>query len=198
MKARIAILISGRGSNMEAIIKSSKDGVLRDCCEVVLVLSNRTDARGLSVARSLGVKTACIESESKKRSSFDREVIDLLEPYELDYIVLAGFMRILSPTFVARYRKRIINIHPADTALYRGLHGYEWAFENRLETTKITVHYVDEGVDTGPVIAQREVDLRGAVSLDQVEARGLAVEHYFYSEQLGRIFRQREDESLVD
>jgi phosphoribosylglycinamide formyltransferase-1 len=196
VKKRIAILISGRGSNMEAIVRSSKDGILQDCCEVVLVFSNRTDAKGLSVAQSLGVKTACIESKGKKRHSFDQEVLTFLEPYKLDYIVLAGFMRILSPAFVSRYQNRIINIHPADTAQYRGLHGYKWAFENQLESTKITVHYVDEGIDTGPIIGQREVDLRGAGSLDQVEARGLVVEHQFYSEELAELFRHYSGESI--
>jgi phosphoribosylglycinamide formyltransferase-1 len=191
MRKRIAVLISGRGSNMEAIVRSTKKGILKDYCEVVVVLSNRPDARGLAVAESLGVRTACIESKGKKRMAFDRELLEFLEPMRLDYVVLAGFMRILSPVFVVRYRNKIINIHPADTAAYRGLHGYEWAFENRLKTTMVTVHYVDEGVDTGPVIAQREVDLIGASNLEEVEARGLRVEHQFYSEVLLQLFRGR-------
>lgn len=198
MKKRVAILISGRGSNMEAIVRSTKGGILRGCCDVVVVLSNRIDARGLSVAESLGVKTACVESKGKRRTEFDREVLAFLEPLRPDYVVLAGFMRILSPVFVDRYRGRIINIHPADTAAYRGLHGYEWAFENRLKTTKVTVHYVDEGVDTGPVIAQREIDLTGALTLEEVETRGLRVEHQFYSEVLLQLLGGEQAEPTGD
>ncbi len=97
-------------------------------------------------------------------------------------------MRILSPAVIERYRHRIINIHPADTRAYQGMHGYEWAFEQRLEQTTISVHLVDEGVDTGRILAQREVDLRGAATLAEVKARGLRVEHTLYSETLRDVF----------
>jgi len=188
MKKKIAIFISGRGSNMEAIVKNAQSGMLQDCCEVTLVFSNKSDARGLEIARKLGISTACIESKGKKREEFEREVVQLMQPYQIDYIVLAGFMRILSPVIIHAYRNRIINIHPADTAQFKGLDAYKWAFEQRLPSTKITVHYVDEGVDTGQMIAQREVDLRGATTLEEVEHRGLNVEHNFYSEVLHHIF----------
>lgn len=190
MKKRIAIFISGRGSNMEAILRQVQDGILKDLCEVVVVFSNKASAGGLAMARSFGVPTACIESKGKNREDFDREVLGILEPMHIDYIVLAGFMRILSPVFIRAYKNRIINIHPADTEQFKGIGAYEWAFGNKLERTKITVHFVDEGVDTGPVIAQREVDLRGAKTLEEVEKRGLAVEHAFYSEALAQLFRQ--------
>jgi phosphoribosylglycinamide formyltransferase-1 len=91
-------------------------------------------------------------------------------------------MRVLSPSFVQAYQGRIINVHPADTQLHQGLHAYEWAFEQQLAQTKITVHDVDEGMDTGGVIGQAEVDLRGVQSLEEVEKRGLSVEHKFYSQ----------------
>ena len=191
MKKRIAIFISGRGSNMQTIVKHAQTGILKDCCEVVLVFANTKDARGLEMAQQLGFKTAWIASQGKKREDFDREVIALLDPLQLDYIILAGYMRILSPLLIARYRNRIINIHPADTASYQGMHGYEWAWEQKLETTKITVHLVDEGVDTGNVLAQQEVDLRGANSLEEVEQRGLHVEHEFYSEVLRDVFTEK-------
>ena len=189
MKKRIAIFISGRGSNMETIVRNVQDGILKDVCEVALVLSNKENAYGLTVAESLGVPTAVIVSKGKKRAEFEQELIDFLKPYQIDYIVLAGFMRILSPLFVRAYKNRIINIHPADTAQFQGIGGYEWAFEKRLQTTKITVHFVDEGVDTGKIIAQKEVDLRGAESLEEVEKRGLKVEHEFYSEALLKLFK---------
>ncbi len=188
MKKRIAIFISGRGSNMEAIARNVQTGLLKDCCEIVLVFSNKPQAKGLEIASGLGLPTASIPSKGKKREEFDAEVARLLEPYRVDYIVLAGFMRILSPVLIRAYPNRIINIHPADTKAFQGVGAYEWAWENRLEKTYITVHYVDEGVDTGPVIAQQEVDLRGADSLQEIERRGLAVEHQLYSKALRKVF----------
>lgn len=188
MKQRIAMFISGRGSNMEAILKQARDGMLADCCEVALVFANTAEALGLRVAERYGVATAYIESRGKRRREFDRQALDLLEPLRLDYLVLAGYMRILSPIVIERYRNRIINIHPADTRVYQGIHGYEWAFEQRLPTTKITVHLVDEGVDSGRILAQRDVDLRGANSLEEVQQRGLRVEHALYSETLRDVF----------
>lgn len=192
MKKKIAIFISGRGSNMKAIAENVKDGNLGDYCDIVLVFSNKSDAKGLETAQQMGFRTAAIESRGKKRAEFEREVIDILRPLNIDYVVLAGFMRILSPLFIREYRERIINIHPADTAQYQGAHAYEWAFENRMESTMITIHYVDEGVDTGQVIAQRVVDLKGADTLEEVEKRGLKVEHQLYSETLFNLFRSVE------
>jgi phosphoribosylglycinamide formyltransferase-1 len=174
---------------MEAIMKSVESGVLKDQAEVVMVFSNNPDAAGLETADYKGYKTANISSKGKKRESFDKEVIDLLEQLEFDYIILAGYMRILSETFVTRFPKRIINIHPADTKLHQGLHAYEWAFDNNMHETKITVHYVDVGVDKGEIISQATVDLTDAETLDEVERRGLAVEHKFYSETLNILFK---------
>ena len=131
--------------------------------------------------------TACIESKGKKREDFDQEVVDFLKDYNIDYIVLAGYMRILSPVFISAYRNKIINIHPADTSEFQGVGAYEWAFENKKEFTKITVHFVDEGVDTGKVIGKQVVDLRNCKTLEEVEKIGLATEHAFYSEALRRV-----------
>jgi phosphoribosylglycinamide formyltransferase-1 len=97
------------------------------------------------VAQAMGVETQVIESKGLKRPAFDAKVLDLLQTYQPNFIVLAGYMRILSPLLVQAYPQRIINIHPADTTQHQGLHGYEWAFDNKLASTKITVHYVDEG-----------------------------------------------------
>ncbi len=189
-KKRIAIFISGRGSNMEAIVRQVQDGILKDVCEIALVFSNKPQAKGLEIAKKFGLPVAAIPSKGKSREAFEREVLELLQPYRIDYVVLAGFMRILSPLFIRAYKNRIINIHPADTRLFQGVGGYEWAFENKLPSTKITVHFVDEGVDTGPIIAQREVDLCGADTLEEVERRGLAAEHEFYSQALRKVLTE--------
>jgi len=191
MKKRVAILISGHGSNMEAIIKNSKNGILKDHCEIVLVLSNRENAEGLQIASSYGIETTCIISKGKKREDYDLELVSFLKQYELDYIVLAGFMRILSSAFIKTFKNRIINIHPADTDKFKGLGAYEWAFKNKLDSTKITVHFVDSGVDTGKVIGKCNVDLKDAKTLSEVKNRGLKVEHKFYSEMLEKVFNEK-------
>lgn len=190
MKKKLAIFISGRGSNMEAIIEACNTGVLKDWAEIVLVFSNKPSAAGLETAAAAGLPTQALPSKGKKRGQFDQEVVELLSNYDLDYIILAGYMRVLSPTFVEAYRGKIINIHPADTTQHQGLHAYEWAFEQGLEETKITVHYVDEGLDTGSIIAQYPVDLKGVESLEEVEKRGLAVEHANYSRAIRNILEQ--------
>jgi len=172
---------------MAAILNQIEDGILKDICEVPLVLSNNNDAPGLEIAKKYNVKTKVIPSRNKSRSSFEAELIDLLDKIEFDYIVLAGFMRILTKKFVEKYRNKIINIHPADTKKYQGACGYKWAYDNNLDKTYITVHYVDEGVDTGTIIAQTEVDLSGLRSLEEIKEKGLSVEHKFYSEVLAKL-----------
>ena len=182
--ARLAILLSGRGSNMLALLEATKTGVLQGLAEVVVVFSNKPDAFGLEAAAALGCPVASLPSQGRKRETFDADAAQLLQQYQPDWVVLAGYMRILSPAFIQPFAGRIINIHPADTHQHQGLHAYEWAFDNKLPETKITVHLVDEGLDTGPILAQQTVDLRGADTLAEVERRGLAVEHEVYAETL--------------
>ena len=131
---------------------------------------------GLARARELGSAAACLDSRGIQREELRRAAARLLEPPTGSTTWCSpGYLRLLSPAVVRRYPERIVNIHPADTRRHQGLHGYAWAFEQKLATTKVTVHLVDEGLDTGRILAQREVDLRGAASLEEVERRGLAV-----------------------
>lgn len=190
-KKRLAILLSGRGSNMLALAESLRHGVLREVAEVAVVFSNDPAAPGLEAAAALGLPTASLASKGRKRESFDQEVVAILQGYQPDYVVLAGYMRVLSPTFVRAFAGRIVNIHPADTHQHQGLHAYEWAFDNRLAETKITVHLVDEGLDTGPILAQRVVNLVGADTLAEVQRRGLAVEHILYAETLAGLLSNK-------
>lgn len=185
--ARLAILLSGRGSNMLALAEAARAGVLRGLAEVVVVFSNDPAASGLAAAANLGLSTASLPSKGRKREAFDLEVVDILRTYRPDYVVLAGYMRVLSPAFVRAFAGRIVNIHPADTHQHQGLHAYEWAFDSHLPETKITVHLVDEGLDTGPILAQRVVNLVGADTLAEVQQRGLAVEHALYAETLASL-----------
>lgn len=177
---------------MDAILRQAHEGILRDVCEIVLVFSNNPDAKGLETAKSYGIATICIPSKGKKREDFDRAVIDLLAPLQIDYIILAGYMRLISPFFIKTYRDRIINIHPADTRAFQGVGGYDWAFENKLKKTHITVHYVDEGMDTGDIIEQRELDISKMTTLGQIEKAGLALEHIMFSEVLRKLFENEQ------
>jgi phosphoribosylglycinamide formyltransferase-1 len=193
-KIKVMIFISGRGSNMESIIRSVHSGDLKEICEVVGVVSDKAGVPGIIKAQAWGVPHFVVESKGKSRETFDNELVSLLKPMDVDYIILAGFNRILSPVLINTYKDRVINIHPADSRIYQGLHGYQWAFENHLNKTKITVHHVDEGIDTGKIIDQREVDLSGCTTIDEVEQRGLAIENIFYSKVLEKYFRKKLEE----
>jgi len=181
------VFISGRGSNMESILKEVKEGILKDLMEVVLVFSDQPMAPGLKIAQKYGIETRSLSGKGKKREEFDKEVLEIIAHYNPDLIILAGYMRILSENFIKKYPKKIINIHPADTRQHQGLNGYKWAYLQKLPETKITIHYVDEGLDTGEIIAQKKVHLKGAKSLEEVEKRGLETEHKFYPETLKNI-----------
>ncbi len=185
---KMVIFISGRGSNMEALIRATQEGILKGIAEPVLVFSNQPEAMGLTLAQALGVPTFSLDAQGMKRTAYDQKVIEILKDYAFDYLILAGYMRILSSEFIRNFPQKIINIHPADTRLHQGLHAYEWAFQNQMSETKVTVHYVNEGVDTGQIIAQTSVDLSGAQTLDEVEQRGLAIEHQFYAQTLKELF----------
>lgn len=177
---------------MDAILRQAREGILQEACDIVLVFSNKPEAKGLETAKTYGIETACIPSKGKKREDFDREVVEFLGKYSIDYIVLAGYMRLLSATFIQAYRHRIINIHPADTRAFQGVGGYDWAWEQGLKKTAVTVHYVDEGMDTGDIIEQRELDISECKSLKEVEVKGLALEHKMYAEVLKKIFENEQ------
>ena len=185
---KIVILISGRGSNMEAIIRNVQSGILKDVCSIQSVFSNNKNAAGLQKAMESCISTHVITSKGKKRTAYNAMLMDWLKQQNPYFIVLAGYMKILTPEIIREFPQKIINIHPADTSLHQGLHGYDWAYENQLKTTSITVHYVDEGLDTGEVIGKREVDLSECKTIEEVEQKGLKVEHEFYSECLNKIF----------
>jgi len=189
---KILIMISGRGSNMEAIINNVENGLLSDICDIIAVFSNKINAPGLKIAENHNIPIKAIGSKGKKRLTYNKLLKEYLLKLNPDLIVLAGYMRILPVEIIKDFPGKIINIHPADTALHQGLHGYEWAFEDNLESTKITVHYVDEGLDTGQVIGKKEVDLHGAETLNEIEKRGLAAEHEFYSKCLSKVLKEKE------
>ncbi|MCK4978940.1 MAG: phosphoribosylglycinamide formyltransferase [Candidatus Delongbacteria bacterium] len=188
---KIVILISGRGSNMQAIVRNIQSGILKDICTIQSVFSNKPNAAGLHKAIEFNIPTHVITSKGKKRTTYNAMLLDWLKKENPDFIILAGYMKILSSEIIREFPKRIINIHPADTSLHQGLHGYDWAFENKLITTKVTVHYVDDGLDTGKVIGKKDVNISDCRTIEEVEQKGLKVEHEFYSECLKKIFEDR-------
>jgi phosphoribosylglycinamide formyltransferase-1 len=177
---------------MAAIINNVEDGLLQGLCEIIEVFSDNIQAKGLQTAHSKGFKIFALDSEKYTRKEYNSFLLKHLETLQPDLIVLAGYMKILPKSIVRAFPKKIINIHPADTKIHQGLDGYKWACETKLKTTKITVHYVDEGLDSGEIIAQKEVDISLAKTLDEVEKIGLKAEHELYSQVILSLVKENE------
>jgi len=183
-RCNTAILISGSGTNLQAFIDRVADGSLP--LDLSVVLSNRPDAFGLTRAEQAGIGTACIEHQRfPDRVSFDRAVIAELDRYAPDLIILAGFMRILSPEFVAHYAGKVLNIHPALLPAYPGLHTHQRVLDAGEKWHGSTVHFVTEELDGGPRILQGRLPVRASESAAELEARVQTVEHRIYPEAAG-------------
>ncbi len=189
----LAILVSGRGSNMEAIIKSIKEGNVN--ANVNIVISNKRDVRALTIAKEYGVNTIVIDDENKKGINweYDKKIIDVLDRYNVTpmngLICLAGYMRILSPEFVRLYRYRIMNIHPSLLPSFPGLNAQRQALEYGVKITGCTVHFVDEGIDTGPIIIQRALEVNDDDTVESLSSRILREEHIAYIDAI-RLFTE--------
>ena len=179
---KVAVLLSGRGSNFLALSDAVTRGDIP--AEIVLVISNIENAAGLKSAAERGYKTLCIPSRGRDREEFDREVVAELEAAEVDFVCLAGFMRLLSSYFVARFPMRILNIHPALLPAFTGLHAQQQALEWGVKVAGCTVHLVDEKLDHGPIIVQRQVPVLPSDTIDILSARILVQEHQAYPEAL--------------
>ncbi|MHA1302920.1 MAG: phosphoribosylglycinamide formyltransferase [Candidatus Heimdallarchaeaceae archaeon] len=177
---KVAVLISGRGSNLHAILQAEAENRLGEA-EVVLVLSNKPDALGLNYAKEYGKKTEIIEAkEYETREEYDKAVVKVLKEYEVELVVLAGFMRILSPYFVQAYKHRIINIHPALLPSFPGLHAQKQALDYGVKISGCTVHFVDEEVDHGAIILQEAVRVLDDDSEETLSQRILEKEHELF------------------
>lgn len=186
MQLKIAILISGRGSNMLSLLALRQKADFP--AEISLVLSNRQDAKGLIGASEAGIQTATVDhKEFPDRETFDRAMSALLEKHHIDLVVLAGFMRILSPWFVERWQGRLINIHPSLLPLFRGVDTHRRALEEGVRIHGCTVHYVVPELDAGPIIAQAAVPVLPDDTEDSLSARVLTQEHLLYPQALRMI-----------
>jgi len=179
---RLGILLSGRGSNFEAIARNVQAGAIP--AEIAVVISNQQEAVGLLRAREMGLETRCIPSKGKEREAFDREVVAVLKEFQVDLVCLAGFMRILSPYFVREFPRRILNIHPALLPSFPGEDAQRQALDHGVKFTGCTVHLVDEGMDTGPIVCQAVVPVRDDDTAETLAARILQEEHRVYSEAI--------------
>jgi phosphoribosylglycinamide formyltransferase 1 len=180
-RARIGILISGRGSNMIALADAVREGRVPNA-QVAVVISDQPNAAGLAKAKERGIETLEIERRGRPRAEHDREVVAALQAREIDLVCLAGYLRVLSSEFIEAFRGRILNIHPSLLPSFPGLDAQQQALEHGVKWTGCTVHFVDETLDGGPIIAQRVVPVSDHDTVESLSARILEQEHELYSE----------------
>jgi phosphoribosylglycinamide formyltransferase-1 len=179
---RIGILISGRGSNFEAIAENAAAGTID--AEIAVVISNRPEARGLEIARERGLNAVCLPSKGLDREVYDRMVLAEFAKHGVELVCLAGFMRLLSATFIRQYPNAILNIHPSLLPAFPGLDAQHQAIEHGVRITGCTVHFVDEDLDAGPIILQAAVPVMDDDTADTLSSRILHEEHRIYSEAI--------------
>ena len=195
MLLKLAILISGRGSNMAAILRAIKKQKIP--ITPTVVISSKSTAKGLGIARKLGAKTEIVESKGFQGSrwEYDQKIIRILSKYGItsknSLICLAGFMRILSPEFIKKFKNRILNIHPSILPAFPGLDAQRQAIESGVSHSGCTVHFVDEGVDTGPIIVQETVKIKNDDTEETLSKRILAKEHKAYPEAVRLIAEKK-------
>lgn len=186
----LGILLSGRGSNFEAIAKNVASGKIRDA-RIAIVISNRPDAGGIVTARELGLETLVIPSKGKSREDHDREVVAALQQHKVDLVCLAGYMRLLSPWFVKQFPHKILNIHPSLLPAFPGLEAQEQAFAYGVKIAGCTVHFVDEELDHGPIILQKVVPVNDDDDESTLKIRILEQEHNAYSEAINIVLSEK-------
>jgi phosphoribosylglycinamide formyltransferase-1 len=175
---KVGVLVSGRGSNLQALIDAARRGELGG--EVAVVVSNVEGALGLERAREAGITAVFRDHRGKKREDFDAEIVEILRAHQVDLVCLAGFMRLLSPFFVRAFPGRILNIHPALLPAFPGLDAQRQAWEHGVKVSGATVHLVDEGLDSGPIVAQQAVPVLSGDTPETLAARILETEHRLY------------------
>ena len=183
---RLGILLSGRGSNFLAIAENIARGKLAGC-EIAVVISNKADAPGLDIARTLGLNAVAIEARGRKRAEHDAEIVACLGEHHVDLICLAGYMRLLSPEFVQAFPNRILNIHPSLLPAFAGLDAQEQALAYGVQIAGCTVHFVDEQLDHGVIVLQKAVPVLPGDDAHALSARILEQEHVAYSEAIARV-----------
>jgi len=190
MGKRIAVLLSGRGSNFEALADNVAAGRIPGA-EIAVVVSNREGAPGIERAREREIATRVIPSKGLEREAYDRQVVAVLHEHKVDLVCLAGYMRLLSPFFVAAFPNRILNIHPSLLPSFPGLESQRQALEYGVKFAGCTVHFVDENLDAGPIVLQATVPVRDDDTEETLSARILAEEHRIYTEAVRIVLEGR-------
>ncbi len=185
MNKRIAVLLSGRGSNFAAIAAAVNAGLIP--ASIAVVVSNRAGAPGLDHARALGIETLVLPSPGITRADYDSALAAELQARSVDLVCLAGFMRLLSPSFVRPFAGRILNIHPSLLPAFPGLDAQKQAFEYGVRITGCTVHFVDEGLDSGPIVLQAAVPVLDTDTVESLSARILEAEHRAYPQAIALV-----------
>ncbi len=176
---RLAVLVSGRGSNFEAIARNIAAGRL--AAEIAIVISNNPEAKALETAAALGIRALCLPSKGLDSDAYATKVRDVLGPLKIDLIILAGFMRRVGAPLLEAYPQKILNIHPSLLPAFPGLHVQQQAIDYGVKFSGCTVHFVDAGVDTGPIVAQAAVPVMDDDTAETLAARILVEEHKLYS-----------------
>jgi phosphoribosylglycinamide formyltransferase 1 len=190
MKKRIGVLLSGRGSNFEALADSAAAGRIPNA-EIAIVISNREGAPGIEKAQARGIEARVIPSKGLEREAYDRLVVAALQEKKVDLVCLAGYMRLLSPHFVAAFRNRILNIHPSLLPAFPGLEAQRQALEHGAKFSGCTVHFVDENLDAGPIVLQAVVPIENGDTPETLSERILREEHRIYSEAVRIVLEGR-------
>jgi phosphoribosylglycinamide formyltransferase-1 len=190
MKKHIGVLLSGRGSNFEALAESVASGRIPNA-EIAILVSNREGAAGIDRAKARGIATRAIPSKGLERETYDRQVVAVLNEHKVDLVCLAGYMRLLSPYFVASFPNRILNIHPSLLPSFPGLESQRQALEYGVKFAGCTVHFVDENLDAGPIVLQSVVPVNDGDTEDTLSARILQEEHRIYSEAVKIVLEQK-------
>lgn len=177
-RKKIGVLISGRGSNLQALIDAQQRGELGG--EIAVVVSNVDGAAGLERARKAGIATVVRDHRGRRREEYDGEVVEVLREYGVELVCLAGFMRLLSPVLVRAFPRRILNIHPALLPAFPGLDAQRQALDHGVKVSGATVHLVDEGLDSGAIVAQEAVPVQPGDTVESLAARILEAEHRLY------------------
>jgi phosphoribosylglycinamide formyltransferase-1 len=181
MTVKIAVLVSGRGSNLQAIIESIEKGYIRNAA-IHVVISNKADAYALERARNHGISAVFLDPKNYDRAGYDRAILNVLKQYDTDLLLLAGYFRLLGSEIIEAYRNRVLNIHPSLLPAFKGLHAQKQAFEYGVKVAGCTVHFVDEGLDSGPIIIQRCVPVLPEDTEETLTERILEQEHLIYPE----------------
>lgn len=190
MRKKIGVLLSGRGSNFEALAESIAAGKIPNA-EIAIVLSNRENAPGLERARARGIEAKAIPSKGLEREPYDKLVVAALKEAGIDLVCLAGYMRLISPYFVSAFPNRILNIHPSLLPAFPGLEAQRQALEHGAKISGCTVHFVDENLDAGPIVFQAAVAIADSDTVEALSAKILREEHRIYAEAVRIVLEGR-------